>query len=107
MSVLTPVAVIVAVVSLFPLLAVAVVRVSAVPAPLSLVAAIALPLPVVVPALLPVMSVPVMAVPPVVISVLGRARPLPRIAVFLLLTLVFFGQGRGWGSWFGTALCVL
>lgn len=96
-SVLVAAAVVAAVHPFFPLLSVAVVRVSVVPAPLFaflVVRAIVpfVPLAVVVPALLPVMGVPVVAVPPVVVSVLCVSWSLPGVAVSLLYRLVVFGE---------------
>lgn len=80
-----------------------------VPTPLSVLVVVAavvllLPLPVVVSALFPVMGVPVMAVPPMVLPVLCVPRPLPRVAVSLLLTLAVFRQGRRFPRGFRVAL---
>lgn len=84
--VLVTAAVVVAVMPLFPLLTIAVIRMSVVPAPLPvliIIAAIVLFLPLVVPALFTVIGVPVVAMPPVVF-VFCVPRPLPRVTVSLL-----------------------
>ncbi|TNN67232.1 Protein eyes shut [Liparis tanakae] len=82
-----------------------VVRVSVVPTALALVAALVLLLALVVPALLPLLAVPVVAaVPP---PVLRGPRPLPRVAVPLLHALVISGRRRGPARRFGVALGVL